>query len=99
MAEPAGDRLGGRADGAICGAAPFGRAPLGVRFFAGMRVLRSSGLLRRGVSERENPAIRFAKYLYRPLLEAALRTCDGYEVTEADVESLANWATASRQDD
>ena len=34
----------------------------------------------------------------RLLLEAALRTCDGYEVTEADVESLANWATTSRQD-
>jgi aconitate hydratase len=34
----------------------------------------------------------------RLLLEAALRTCDGYEVTEADVESLAHWATTSRQD-
>ena len=34
----------------------------------------------------------------RLLLEAALRTCDGYEVTESDVESLAHWATTSRQD-
>jgi aconitate hydratase len=34
----------------------------------------------------------------RLLLEAALRTCDGYEVTEADVESLAHWATTSKQD-
>jgi len=30
-------------------------------------------LLRHGVSERENPVIRLAKFLYRPLLEAALR--------------------------
>ena len=34
----------------------------------------------------------------RLLLEAALRTCDGYEVTEADVKSLAHWATTSKQD-
>src|SRR5664279_1695154 len=33
----------------------------------------------------------------RLLLEAALRTCDGYEVTEEDVKSLANWQTTSKQ--
>ncbi len=33
----------------------------------------------------------------RLLLEAALRNCDGYEVTESDVESLARWATSSKQ--
>jgi len=33
----------------------------------------------------------------RLLLEAALRTCDGYEVTEDDVKSLANWQATSKQ--
>ncbi|MBI2827288.1 MAG: aconitate hydratase AcnA [Planctomycetia bacterium] len=33
----------------------------------------------------------------RLLLEAALRTCDGYEVTETDVQSLAHWATTSTE--
>jgi len=33
----------------------------------------------------------------RLLLEAALRTCDGYEVTEEDVKSLCNWQTTSKQ--
>ena len=30
-------------------------------------------------------------YSLRTILEALLRTCDGYEVTEADVRSLATW--------
>jgi aconitate hydratase len=30
-------------------------------------------------------------YSIRTVLEALLRTCDGYEVTEADVRSLATW--------
>src|SRR5690606_26007872 len=30
-------------------------------------------------------------YSIRLLLEAALRTCDGYEVTEQDVKNLASW--------
>ena len=33
-------------------------------------------------------------YSIRLLLEAALRNCDGYEVTEADVKSLATWNAA-----
>ncbi len=34
-------------------------------------------------------------YSLRVMLEAALRTCDGYEVTEEDVRSLAGWNAAS----
>src|SRR5262245_2158389 len=30
----------------------------------------------------------------RILLEAALRMCDGYQVTEADVERIARWTPA-----
>ena len=30
-------------------------------------------------------------YSIRVLLEAVLRNCDGYEVTEADVKNLASW--------
>ena len=33
-------------------------------------------------------------YSIRMVLEALLRTCDGYEVTEADVRSLATWNAA-----
>ncbi|MFO0189929.1 MAG: aconitate hydratase AcnA [Planctomycetia bacterium] len=33
-------------------------------------------------------------YSIRTVLEALLRTCDGYEVTEADVRSLATWNAA-----
>jgi aconitate hydratase len=33
-------------------------------------------------------------YSIRIVLEALLRTCDGYEVTEADVRSLATWNAA-----
>ena len=33
-------------------------------------------------------------YSIRMVLEALLRTCDGYEVTEADVRSLAGWDAA-----
>jgi aconitate hydratase len=33
-------------------------------------------------------------YSIRTVLEALLRTCDGYEVTEADVRSLATWDAA-----
>src|SRR5688572_27862974 len=33
-------------------------------------------------------------YSIRLLLEAALRNCDGYEVTEADVTNLATWNAA-----
>ena len=31
----------------------------------------------------------------RVLLESVLRHCDGYEVTEADVRSLASWSAAA----
>ena len=34
-------------------------------------------------------------YSIRNLLEAVLRTCDGYVVTEDDVKSLAGWQAAS----
>ena len=34
-------------------------------------------------------------YSMRLLLEAALRTCDGFEVTEQDVRNLAGWQAAS----
>jgi aconitate hydratase len=33
-------------------------------------------------------------YCLRTILEALLRTCDGYEVTEADVRNLATWEAA-----
>jgi len=33
-------------------------------------------------------------YSIRTVLEALLRTCDGYEVTEADIRSLATWNAA-----
>ncbi|MFM1904534.1 MAG: hypothetical protein RLZZ440_2434, partial [Planctomycetota bacterium] len=33
-------------------------------------------------------------YSLRMVLEALLRTCDGYEVTEADVRALAGWNAA-----
>jgi len=33
-------------------------------------------------------------YSIRMVLEALLRTCDGYEVTEADIRSLATWHAA-----
>ena len=34
-------------------------------------------------------------YCLRTILEALLRTCDGYAVTEADIRSLANWNAAA----
>ncbi|MBI3540139.1 MAG: aconitate hydratase, partial [Candidatus Eisenbacteria bacterium] len=34
-------------------------------------------------------------YSIKVLIEAALRTCDGYQVTEADVKRLASWNAAS----
>jgi aconitate hydratase len=34
-------------------------------------------------------------YSIRVLLESCLRNCDGYEVTEADVKSLASWSAAA----
>ena len=34
-------------------------------------------------------------YSIRVLLEAVLRNCDGYEVTEEDVKNLANWNAAA----
>ena len=34
-------------------------------------------------------------YSLRTILEALLRTCDGYEVTEADIRALATWNAAS----
>ncbi|MCI0335459.1 MAG: aconitate hydratase AcnA [Planctomycetes bacterium] len=34
-------------------------------------------------------------YSIRVLLESLLRNCDGYEVTEADVQALAGWQAAS----
>jgi aconitate hydratase len=33
-------------------------------------------------------------YCLRTILEALLRTCDGYEVTEADIRNLATWQAA-----
>ncbi len=33
-------------------------------------------------------------YSLRTILEALLRTCDGYEVTEADIRALATWTAA-----
>jgi aconitate hydratase len=33
-------------------------------------------------------------YSLRMILEALLRTCDGYEVTEADIRALATWSAA-----
>ncbi|MFM8538045.1 MAG: hypothetical protein ACKOES_08260, partial [Planctomycetaceae bacterium] len=33
-------------------------------------------------------------YSIRTILEALLRTCDGYEVTEEDVRALATWNAA-----
>ncbi|MGH7740431.1 MAG: aconitate hydratase AcnA, partial [Candidatus Eiseniibacteriota bacterium] len=37
-------------------------------------------------------------YSIRVLLEAALRTCDGYQVTEDDVKRLAGWSPKSNVD-
>ncbi len=37
-------------------------------------------------------------YSIRLMLEAVLRTCDGYEVTEADVKALAGWKPDSAPD-
>jgi aconitate hydratase len=37
-------------------------------------------------------------YSIRLLLEAVLRTCDGYEVTEADVRALAGWKASEAPD-
>ncbi|MFM7034917.1 MAG: aconitate hydratase AcnA [Planctomycetia bacterium] len=34
-------------------------------------------------------------YSIRTILEALLRTCDGYEVTEADIRALATWNAAA----
>jgi len=56
-------------------------------------IYRLSKLEERGLGK-----IAELPFSIRLLLEAALRTCDGYEVTEADVEALAHWATTSKQD-
>ena len=56
-------------------------------------IYRLSKLEERGLGK-----ISELPFSIRLLLEAALRTCDGYEVTEADVEALAHWSTTSKQD-
>lgn len=35
-------------------------------------------------------------YSIRVLLESAVRNCDDYEVKEADVETILNWAQSSK---
>jgi aconitase A len=44
------------------------------------------------LASRLSIALDRMPFSVRTLLEAALRTCDGYQVTEADVERIARWS-------
>jgi aconitate hydratase len=68
---------------------PFGardtfRAPQGL-----LGIYRLSKLEKDGIAP-----ISKLPFSIRVLLEAVLRNCDGYQVTEADVRNLANWNAA-----
>jgi aconitate hydratase A / 2-methylisocitrate dehydratase len=57
-----------------------------------------AGLFRLSKLEQQGlVTIAALPFSIRLLLEAALRTCDGYEVTRRDVESLARWHSTSKQ--
>jgi len=57
-----------------------------------------AGIFRLSTLEQQGVAkIGTLPFSIRLLLEAALRTCDGYEVTERDVESLARWHSTSKE--
>ena len=64
---------------------PFGaRAALGGKH-GSVEIHRLDALERRGASLSRLP------YAIKVLLEAALRQCDGFQITEDDVDALASW--------
>jgi aconitate hydratase len=56
----------------------------------------SAGIYRLDRLEKQGlGAVSKLPFSIRVLLEAVLRNCDGYQVTEADVKALAAWNSAS----